>query len=222
MIHWPTWRWKDVRFSDEFHLHHNSRTVEWVLRRRGERFQLDTIQKKFKVDVNEFHVWTYVGWNFKSDLIFYDLDEDEPRNMTINLYIVKMLSIVKGYRDETEVKDKEFIFQENNDGGHGTRSQENSVRLYKNQINLDFIDDWSAFSPDLSPIENVWRILKQRIRRHEPKTKEELKIVIETEWAKLTLKEINRVIWGTEKGRKWTMHDRMQAVIDNEGRMTKY
>jgi hypothetical protein len=74
----------------------------------------------------------------------------------------------------------------------------------------------------LSPIENIWRILKGRVRQHELKTKEELKTAIEIEWAKLTWKEINHVIWGTEKGRKWTMHDRMQAIIDSEGRMTKH
>jgi hypothetical protein len=32
------------------------------------------------------------------------------------------------------------------------------------------------------------------VRQHEPKTKEELKTAIEIEWARLTLKEINRVI----------------------------
>jgi transposase len=222
MIHWPVWRWKDVRFSDESHFHHNSRTAEWVLRRRGERFQPDTIQKKFKIGASEFHVWGCVGWNFKSELVFYGIGEDEPRNVTMDLYIKKMLPILKGYRDEAEAKGKGFIFQEDNDGGYGTRSQENSARLYKDQINLDFIDDWPAFSPDLSPIENVWRILKQRVRQHEPRTKEELKRAIEVEWEALTQQEINRVVWGTEKGRKWTMRDRLQAVIDNEGRMTKY
>jgi hypothetical protein len=67
----------------------------------------------------------------------------------------KILPIVKKYRDDAEAKGKGFIFQEDNDGGHGTRSEENSARLYKDQINLDFIDDWPAFSPDLLPIENV-------------------------------------------------------------------
>jgi hypothetical protein len=96
------------------------------------------------------------------------------------------------------------------------------IRLYKDQINLNFIDNWPVFSSDLSSIENVWCILKQHIRQHLPETKEELKTAIEIEWTALRLTEINRVVWGTEKGRKWTMHDRMQAVIDNEGRMTKY
>ena len=93
------------------------------------------------MDVNEFHVWTCVGWNFKSELIFYGLDEDESRNMTQELYVNKMLSIIKKYRDDVKVKNKSFIFQEDNDGGYDTRSKENSTRLYKDQINLDFIDD---------------------------------------------------------------------------------
>ena len=191
------------------------------MRHRGERFQPDTIQKKFKVGASEFYVWACVSWNFKGKLIFYGLDDNEPRNITQELYVSKILPVVKQYRDECEAKGRGFIFQEDNDGGHGTRSFENPARLYKDQIDLDYIDDWPAFSPDFSPIENVWRILKQRVRQHCPRTKEELKKAIEVEWEALTLKDINRVIWGTEKGRKWTMHDRMQAVIDNEGRMTK-
>lgn len=154
-IKWPTWKWKYVRFSDESHFHHNSRIADWVLHRRGERFQPDTIQKKFKVDANEFHVWTCIGWNFKSKLVFYDLEEGEPRNVTQELYVKKMLPIVKGYRDDAEAKGQGFIFQEDNDSGHDTRSEENSARLYKDQINLDYIDDWPGFNPDLSPIENV-------------------------------------------------------------------
>jgi hypothetical protein len=128
-----------VRFSDESHLHHNSRTAEWVLRRRGERFQPDTIQKKFKIGASEFHICACNGWNFKGELVFYGLEENEGGNVTQKMYVEKMLLIVTKYRDEAEAKGKGFIFQEDNDDGHGTRSQENSARLYKDQINLDFI-----------------------------------------------------------------------------------
>jgi hypothetical protein len=163
-----------------------------------------------------------VGWNFKSKLIFYSLEKDEGGNITQQRYVNEILPVIKAYRDEAEAKGKEFIFQEDNDGGHGTRSSENPALEYKIKINLDFIDDWPGFSPDLSPIENVWRILKQRVRQHCPVTKEELKKAIKIEWDTLTQGEINRVVWGTAKGKKWTMHDRMQAVLDNNGRMTRY
>lgn len=106
--------------------------------------------------------------------------------MTQELYVSKILPIVKRYRDEREAKGRTFIFQEDNDGGHGTRSEKNSASLYKDQINLDHIDDWPAFSPDLSPVENVWRILKQRVRQLCPRTKEKPKKAIEVEWAALT------------------------------------
>jgi 6-pyruvoyl-tetrahydropterin synthase len=52
---------------------------------------------------------------------------------------------------------------------------------YKDQINLDYINDWPGFSPNLLPIENIWRILKQRVRQHCPRTKEELRKAIEVE-----------------------------------------
>jgi DDE superfamily endonuclease len=155
-------------------------------------------------------------------LIFYSFEENEGGNMTQQLYVDKILPLVKEYRDQAEAKGHEFIFQEDNDGGHGTRSEENIVKMYKDKINLDYIDDWPPWSPDLSPIENVWRILKQRVRQHLPKNKQELKRAIEVEWEALTLTEINNVVWCTKKGGKWTMYDRMKAVLDGDGKMTEY
>jgi hypothetical protein len=55
-------------------------------------------------------VWACVRWNFKSKLVFYGLDKKEPRNMTMELYVAKMLLIVKGYRDAAEAKGRGFIF----------------------------------------------------------------------------------------------------------------
>jgi transposase len=43
MILWPVWKWKDVKFSDELHFHHNSRTVAWILCCCRECWQPDTI-----------------------------------------------------------------------------------------------------------------------------------------------------------------------------------
>ncbi len=37
---------------------------------------------------------------------------------------------------------------------------------------------WPAFSPYLSPIENIWRIIKRKMRQRRPKTVEQLKACI--------------------------------------------
>lgn len=221
MLKWPALKWKYIRFSDESHFHHNSRTADWVFRRRGERFQPDTIQKKFKVGASDFHVWAMLGWNFKSKLIFYGLEKDEGGNMTQQRYVNEILPVVKAYRDEAEAKRKESSFRRIMTAVMELGAQ----RILPWNIRLRSISTLSMTGQDLaqiSPIENVWRILKQRVRQHCPVTKEELKKAIKIEWDALTQGEINRVVWGTAKGKKWTMHDRMQAVLDNNGRMTRY
>ncbi len=48
--------------------------------------------------------------------------------------------------------------------------------------------DWPACSPDLSPIENVWRILKRKMRQRRPRTVAHLKTCLQEEWDKLHLK----------------------------------
>ena len=51
-------------------------------------------------------------------------------------------------------------------------------------------------SPDLSPIQNVWRIMKRRIRqRWRPWTVEQLKSCIHQEWAKIPLAKLQQLIY---------------------------
>ncbi len=42
--------------------------------------------------------------------------------------------------------------------------------------------NWPACSPDLSPIENIWRIIKQKIRQGWPWTLQQLETYITEEW----------------------------------------
>lgn len=78
-----------------------------------------------------------------------------------------------------------MIFQEDNDGSYGTTSEENCYKYYKDEMELEYIDDWPANSPDLNPIENVWRILKSRAKLHYSMNFKQLRITIEKEWARI-------------------------------------
>jgi transposase len=73
---------------------------------------------------------------------------------------------------------------------------------------------WPANSPDLNPIENVWRLLKYRVGRRFPKTDTEVRQYIEEEWAKLTIEDYEKYIK--------EMPQRVQAVIDARGGHTKW
>ncbi len=133
--------------------------------------------------------------DYKSELMFYGYTEEENHQqkngkvrkktykmgepMTQERYANEILPIVKARKKEVESAEDQFVFQKNNDGSHGTRSEENIARFRKVQMKLKFIENWPSNSPDLNSIENVWRILKSRVKRHKCTTSKQLRKVIE-------------------------------------------
>ena len=71
----PLEHWRSVRFTDEVHFCKDSRSAEWVIRSRDERFCLDCMQFRKNNHASELHAWAMVGYNFKSDIIFFDINE---------------------------------------------------------------------------------------------------------------------------------------------------
>ncbi|RPA80282.1 hypothetical protein BJ508DRAFT_210455, partial [Ascobolus immersus RN42] len=73
-----------------------------------------------------------------------------------------------------------------------------------------------SYSPDLNPIENVWRIMKQRIkaRLRFPGTLEEMKEAVKEEWDKLTPEDWNKHIDN--------MPERLKSVKERKGLATEY
>ena len=61
--------------------------------------------------------------------------------MTQERYANEILPIVKDRKKEVEQAERQFLFQEDNDGSHGTRSDENIARFRKVQMELKFIEN---------------------------------------------------------------------------------
>jgi transposase len=74
-----------------------------------------------------------------------------------------------------------------------------------------WIMEWLANSPDLNPIENIWRVLKMRLAKRWPKTADEVEQFLIEEWEKLTMDEIRKYCSGE------VMRARCEAVITAEG-----
>jgi transposase len=102
---------------------------------------------------------------------------------------------------------------EDNDNSHGTRGNaDNKYKQAKRRLGIK----WEANppeSPDLNPIETIWRTVKQRLKNRGPIfDSSELKRAIQEEWDKITLVEINEAI-ATIPERVATLNSRNRIPI---------
>ena len=108
-----------------------------------------------------------------------------------------------------ENSNKEFIFQHDNDPKHTAKK----TKQFLEDNNVSVID-WPSCSPDLNPIENVWKILKERVRKCKSKNANEFIENIMNEWNNFESKILKSLIN--------SMPIRVHKVIENEGDIIMY
>ena len=246
---WTEKEWRNIRFSDETHFSFGARNAEYIVRNETECYCNDCTQFKKKREVNCFHCWAEVGFNYKGPLVFYNtpetdikgkvkskkktitkntnkktvrmyIDPDnlpEPEalkkeggNMTMTTYIEQILEpyVLPHFKDN-----KDLVLEEENDGAHGTRSQKKKVQKYKEKHGIKCYANPPS-SPDLSIIEDCWRYLKQKVKKHKCRTVDQLHWAIETEWEQLPQEWINELVD--------EMPIRITEVIKRQGLSTQY
>ncbi len=74
--------------------------------------------------------------------------------------------------------------------------------------------NWSACSPDLSPIENICRIIKWKICQRRPRTLQQLENYIRQEWDQIPTPKLQKLIT--------SMPRHLQTVLKRRGDVTPW
>ncbi len=211
--------WDDVLFSDECHFGYGPSKKSWIIRKPGTRYcpdclQLDKNREPSEKEKKRFHVWAAVGYNFRSDLVFYDVPGNKNGKMSQRVYRDNILEpIVKPWIQDARQKGYSFTLEEDGDSGHGHGSETNIVATWKRENGLQWYKN-SPGSPDLAPIENCWNPPKQYSRKYPYWDDFSTRELILEGWDRCTQAYINHQVR--------TMKQRLQDVIRLDGQMTGY
>lgn len=102
-----------------------------------------------------------------------------------------------------------WVFQHDNDPKHTARKTKEWLR--KKHIK---VLEWPSQSPDLNPIENLWRELKLCVAQRQPRNLTDLEKICMEEWAKIPPAVCANLVKN--------YRNRLTSVIVNKGFCTKY
>jgi hypothetical protein len=172
-----------------------------VWRNSSETYNKDCIQPTVKFGGGSVMFWSCFSWYGIGPLVVVEntMNSDDYINIIAN----NLIPWVRGHPD--------IIFQQ--DGAPCHTSSYSTWWFLTHNVS---ILDWVAQSPDLNPIENLWGIIDNQIRKKKPapESKEELIKVIREEWEKISLEMLHDLILSLPR--------RIDAIIKAKGGSTKY
>ncbi|KAG2456321.1 TC1A transposase, partial [Polypterus senegalus] len=138
---------------------------------------------------------------------------------TGRLVAIKGKMIAAKYRDILDknllqsVKDlrlgRRFTFQQDNDPKHTAKITKEW--LHNNSVT---VLEWPSQSPDLNPIEHLWRDLKMAVHQHLPSNLTELVRICKEEWQRIPKSRCEKLVASFPR--------RLMAVLTQKGASTKY
>ena len=203
-------------WSDECSVELGSgRKREWVFRTPYQKWEKEMIQPYNKSKAPSVMVWGGFYGKVKTNLVRMRRDPEAPRGG----YSAESYLGVLEDQVEDIMLDGDLIFMQDNARVHTAIK----VRDWLREHGIIPID-WPPYSPDLNPIEHLWRWIKEKAFELNPDIKnrpgsmenklDELYATLERAWElipKHQLKALYR-----------SMVDRCEAVIEADGWYTKY
>ncbi|CAM4805166.1 unnamed protein product [Rotaria magnacalcarata] len=198
-LSWTETDWSNVIFSDEANFEIVNRNNRIYIRRfrndlkRHERFQPRVHRG------GGLGIWSYITYNDLGPLVFFNgrLNSDKYIEILEN----NLPNVFENFSSE---QSKKNLYQQDNARPH--TSAKTSKYFKKKHIKLI---PWSARSPDLNIIENIWSIVDQKLLKCSISNMGQLEEALKTVWAEIS-KDVTRKLFQS-------IPTRLRQVINNKG-----
>jgi transposase len=200
-LNWTPDQWSRVMFSDEAAFAQFGVNTSFVYRPRGQRYN-----PKFTCPTMKHSPKTLVWGCFSAAGrgALYFVDQKKMVNADEYLKILDSKLILSMQLHSSEV------FQHDSAPAHAAKKVKQWLAANGVQVL-----DWPGNSPDLNPIENLWMILKRKVRLQQPQNLQDLIHCIKRSWCM----EISTDVC---KRLATSMPQRLKTVINNKGFASKY
>ena len=202
-IDWTKEQWYSIFWTDETWVTGGRHTRTWVTRRKGEEWNetciVDKIPKK-----QGWMFWAGFNGKTKGPCLFW---EKEWGTIGQQNYSERIVPLIDGW---IRMNPKLTLMQ---DGAPGHTGGNTRTELAERGIRLMY---WPPYSPDLNPIETVWNLMKDYIADNYPErlTYDRLREAVREAWEQITEEYLGNLIG--------KMRDRCQAVMDAQGKHTRF
>ncbi len=112
----------------------------------------------------------------------------KKNNVTAPVYQEMLEHVMLPSADQL-FKDADFIFQQDLAPIHTAKS----TKSWLNDHEVGVLN-WPANSPDLNPRENIWGIVKRKMRNKRPNNADELKATVKETWASIPPQQCHKLI----------------------------
>lgn len=129
--------------------------------------------------------------------------------MNADKYINVLQNNLRPQIEQTRLNNIDCIFQQDGAACHTAKK----VKHWMLEHNISILN-WTSSSPDLSPIETLWHIMKKKLRANPAKTVPELRTRLQEIWNGFTPNDCQTLVD--------TMSRRIEAVISRKGNVTQW